>query len=47
MNNFNISIDREKFIINISFKKCDYEEKDFDEFLILFESTWVLIKKEN
>jgi hypothetical protein len=47
MNTYNINLDREKCIVNISTKKIDFKEGDFDEFLILFESIWTLIKKEN
>jgi len=46
-NNFNINLDREKCIVTISFEQLEYREEDFDDFLILFESTWVLIKKDN
>jgi hypothetical protein len=46
-NNFNINLDCEKCLVNINFEKSDYREDDFDEFLILFESTWHLIKKDN
>jgi hypothetical protein len=46
-NNFIINLDREKCLVTIDAKKFDYREDDFDDFLILFESTWNLIKKDN
>jgi len=46
MNTYNINLDREKCILTITSKKTDFKEEDFDEFLILFESIWTLIKKD-
>jgi hypothetical protein len=46
-NSFNVNLDRQKCIVTISFEQLEYREEDFDEFLLLFESTWLLIKKEN
>jgi hypothetical protein len=46
INNYNINLDREKSLLSIIVQKINYKEGDFDEFLILFESTWNLIKKE-
>ena len=46
--NFIINLDREKSIVTVGYlKNFEYTEDSFDEFLILFESTWFLIKKEN
>ena len=47
INSFNIFVDREQCTVNITFQKSNYKEDDFDEFLILFESTWFLIKRDN
>lgn len=46
-NSFNINLERQKNIVNVGFEQIEYREDDFDEFLILLESTWLLIKKEN
>jgi hypothetical protein len=45
--NFIINLDREKCIVSVDVKDFEYIEDSFDEFLVLFESTWFLIKKEN
>jgi hypothetical protein len=45
--NFIINLDREKCIVSVDVKDFEYIEDAFDEFLVLFESTWFLIKKEN
>jgi hypothetical protein len=45
--NFIINLDREKGILSIDVKNFEYKEDAFDEFLVLFESTWFLIKREN
>ena len=45
--NFIVDLNREKSIVSIDIQNFEYNEKIFEEFLILFESTWFLIKKEN
>ena len=45
--NFIINLNREKSIVSIDVQNFEYREDAFDEFLVLFESTWFLIKKEN
>jgi hypothetical protein len=46
--NFTINLDREKSIVTVGYlKNFEYTEDSFDEFLILLESTWFLIKNEN
>jgi len=47
VSNFIINLDREKCIVSVDVKDFEYIEDSFDEFLVLFESTWFLIKKEN
>jgi hypothetical protein len=43
----NINLDRKKNVVNVNIKDLKYSEEDFDEFFILLESTWLLIKNEN